>query len=268
MGEVAHDAGLALAPRLGVGLGHIDPARDIDMSARRIGAQRLGGLLESGPIGRGLPGQLCERRPARQEKAEAHARRHPDRAPGRAGEEDRRVRLLQRMGKHLVIAVDLELEILALMIGAFLVEQVHQQRQQLFLDVAARLEIDAEAVEFVFAIARAKAEREAAIAQDVDEGGVLGDAQRIGERRGDHGGADGDPLGQRRQIGGIDEDVRHDAVFIAEVMFRHPRIVVAELVRAQDLPRHPRMHVAMRVGLRFGVGMGREKDAEFHICLT
>jgi hypothetical protein len=38
-------------------------------------------------------------------------------------------------------------------IGALVEEDVHQQRQRFFLDVAARLEIDAEAVELVFAIA-------------------------------------------------------------------------------------------------------------------
>jgi len=74
------------------------PARDIDMSARRVGAQRLRGLLESGPIGRGLPGSSANGVQLGQEKAEAHARRDGDRAPGRAGEEDRRMRLLQRMG--------------------------------------------------------------------------------------------------------------------------------------------------------------------------
>ena len=83
---------------------------------------------------------------------------------------------------------------LALMIDALVVEELHQQRQRFLLDVAPRVEIDAEAVELVFAVARAEAERETAIAQNVDEGGVLRDAQRIGERQCHHRGADLDAL--------------------------------------------------------------------------
>ena len=158
----------------------------------------------------------------------------------------------------------LKLEILAVMIGALVVEQFHQQRQRLLLDVAPRIEVDAEAVEFVLAIARAEAERETAIAQNIDEGGVLGDPQRIGERQRDHRGADLDAFGQRREIGGIDEHVGHDAVFVAEVMLGDPGIVEAELVGAQDLLGDPRVHVAVRIGLGIGVGMRGEKNAEFH----
>ena len=109
-------------------------------------------------------------------------------------------------------------------------EQFHQQRQRLLLDVAPRFEVDAKAVELVFAIARAKAQHEAAVAENIDERGVFGDPQRIGERQRHDGGAELDAFRQRREIGGIDEHVRHDAVFVAEVMFGEPGIVVAELV--------------------------------------
>ena len=134
-----------------------------------------------------------------------------------------------------------------------LLQQLQQQRQRLLLDVAPAVEIDAEAVEFVFAVARAETEHEAAVAQDVDEGGVFRDPQRIGERQRHHRGADLDALGQRREIAGIDEDVGHDAVFVAEMMLGDPGIVEAELVGAHDLLRDPRVHVAVRIGLGLGV---------------
>ncbi len=162
-----------------------------------------------------------------------------DRAFGRTGEEHRRIGLLNGVRKNLVGAVDLVLEMLAAMIDAVLLQQLEQQRQCLLLHVAPPFEIEAEAVELVFAVARAEPEHEAAVAENVDEGRVLGDPHRIGERQRHHRGADLDPLGQRREIAGIDEHVRHDAVFVAEMMFRHPGIVEAELVRAQDFTRDP-----------------------------
>ena len=175
------------------------------------------------------------------------------------------MRLLHRMGKQLVVAIDLELEMLARVRGPLFLEQLEQQRQRLLLDVAPRLEIDAEAVELVLAVARAEAEREAAVAQDIDEGGVLGDPQRVRERQRHHGGADLDALGQRREIGGIDEHVRHDSVFVAEMMLGHPGVVEAQLVNAHDLPGDAGMNIAVRVGLGVGVGMGGIENAEFHV---
>ncbi len=62
------------------------------------------------------------------------------------------MRLLQRMRKQLIGAVDLELEMPAMMSGALRRQQLHEQRQRFFLNVAPRLEIDAEAVELVLAI--------------------------------------------------------------------------------------------------------------------
>src|SRR6266851_340278 len=185
-------------------------------------------------------------------------------SPSNGVQEDRRVRLLQRMREELVFIVDLDPEMLAAMVDALAAEHVHEQRQRLLLDVAPRLEIDAEAVEFVLAITRAEAEGEAPVAEDVDEGGVLGDAQRIGERQRHHRGADPDALGQRREISRVDEDIRHDAVLTAEVMLGDPRGVEADLVGAQDFARHAGVHVAMRIGLDVRIGMGREENAEFH----
>jgi len=54
-----------------------------------------------------------------------------------------------------------------------------------------------------------------------------------------------------------------NAVFVAEMMLGDPGIIVAEFVRPQDLPRHLRVHVAVRIGL--GVRMRREENAEFQM---
>jgi hypothetical protein len=53
---------------------------------------------------------------------------------------------------------------------------------------------------------------------------------------------------------------------ITEVMLGEPGVVEPELVGAADFARHPRMHAAVRIGLRVGIGMGREQDAELHFC--
>ncbi len=174
------------------------------------------------------------------------------------------MRLLQRVREQLVGAGHVEVEMLAVMGDALVVEEVEQQRQRLLLDVAPRLEVDAEAVELVFAIAGPEAENETAAAQNVEERRVLGDPQRIGERQRHHRGADLDALRQAGEIAGIDEDVGHDAVFAREVMLGEPGVIEAELVGAQDLAGDAGMHVAVRIGLGIDVGMGGEQDSEFH----
>ena len=263
--EVLHDAFFALALGLGVGFGDIDPARHVDVAARAVGSPLRRRLFERVAIDLGLARQLGERRPARHHGAEAVAAGDAERALGRGGEEDRRVRLLDRMREQLVGAVDLGGEIPALVVDALVVQELHQHRQRFFLDVAAVLEVDAERVELILAVARAEPQHEAPAGQDVDEGGVLRDPQRIGERQGHDGSADLDALGQRREITGVDEHVRHDAVFIREVVLGDPGVVVAELVGPHDLLGDARMDVAVRVGLGRRVGMGREENSEFHL---
>ena len=143
-------------------------------------------------------------------------------------------------------------------------QQLEHERQGFLLEIAPAVEVDAEAVELVFAVTRAQTEGEAAVAENVDEGCVLHDPQRIGERQCHDGSADLNALGQCREIPGIDENVGHDAVFIAEMMLGDPGIVEAELIGAQDLLRDPMVNVAVGIGLGFGVRMRREKNAEFH----
>jgi hypothetical protein len=48
------------------------------------------------------------------------------------------------------------------------------------------------------------------------------------------------------------------------MMLGDPRIIEAELIGAQDLPRDPLMNVAVRIRLGLGVRMRREENAEFH----
>jgi hypothetical protein len=63
------------------------------------------------------------------------------------------MRLLHRVWKHFVGAVDLETKMLAVVIDALALQQLQHQRQRLFLKIAPAIEIDAEAVELVFAVA-------------------------------------------------------------------------------------------------------------------
>jgi hypothetical protein len=79
------------------------------------------------------------------------------------------VRLLHRLRKQFIGAVDLDLEMLALMRDALVVKKIHQHRQRLFLDIAPAFKIDTEAVEFIFAIAGTETELKPAVAQNVDE---------------------------------------------------------------------------------------------------
>src|SRR5579863_9696670 len=264
MRQVAHDARLALVLGPGVGFGNVNPAGYIDMAARRIVAQLLRRFGEQRAIVRALPRKLGDRRPTGEKQPEPKAGGDADRAIGGAGKENRRMRLLQRLRKDLVLAADLDAKAFAVMLGALKVQQVEQERQRLLLDVAPRFEVDTEAIEFVFAVAGAEAKREPAVAQDIDEGGVFGDPQRIGERQRHHRGADLDAFRQRREVAGVNENVRHDAVFVAEVMFGEPGIIVAEFVGAHDLRRHPRVYVTVRIRLGLGVGMRGEQNAEFH----
>src|SRR5207237_3802946 len=122
---------------------------------RRIAAHVRGGRLELPPVVTDLPGEALERSPGREQEPEPHARRHADRAVGCAGEKDRRVRLLQRMREQRVVAIDLESEVLAAVVGTLGAQQLQQERQRLLLDVAPALEIRAESVELVFASPRA-----------------------------------------------------------------------------------------------------------------
>ena len=117
------------------------------------------------------------------------------------------MRLLQGVWKELVVPVDLEIKVFAVVVGTLLVQKLHQQPNRFFLNAAPTFEIDTEAVELVFAVPRAEPKHEAAFAQNIDKVHALVDPHRIGERQGHDRGADFDPLGQRRQVGSIDEHV-------------------------------------------------------------
>src|SRR3546814_6626630 len=104
------------------------------------------------------------------------------------------MRLLQRMRKQFVLAADIDVEILALVGDLTLREKFLDDRQCFFLNVPALIEGDAHAFELIRAIARSKAQQEAAVAKEVEEGGVFGDTNRIGHRQRNHAGADLDVL--------------------------------------------------------------------------
>ena len=145
--------------------------------------------------------------------------------------------------------------------------RIEDQRDGLFLDVAALVEGNAEALELVGPVAGSEAKHDPPAAQDVDEGGVLRDPHRIVERHRHHRGAEPDLLRLRSEIAHIGERVGQDAVLVAEMMLGDPGGVVAEPVRLDDLGGDARVHVAMRVGLAVGVRVRGEENAEFHQML-
>ena len=128
-------------------------------------------------------------------------------------------------------------------------EGLEHQADRLLDHVAAAVEILAQPLELVGPVARADAEHDAAVRQDVDEDGVLDDADRVVERQGDDAGAELDAAGLGREIGHVGEAVRHDAVAGGEVMLGDPGRVVAQPLGLDDLVRRAGMHVAVRIRL-------------------
>src|ERR1700730_11422603 len=107
--------------------------------------------------------------------------RAAERAIGGPGHEERRVGLLLADREDLVLALDARLEVRPLVPYAALVQERQDQVDGLLLDVAAMLEVPPEALELVGPVARAQPQHHAAAREDVPEGHVLDDADRIVE---------------------------------------------------------------------------------------
>src|SRR5579871_3659544 len=86
-------------------------------------------------------------------------------------------------------------EILALVVPAMAVPGVKHKADRLLDDVAPSVEILAQSLELIRPIAGADAQPDTTIAEDVDERGVLDDADRVVERQRDDGGANIDTAG-------------------------------------------------------------------------
>ena len=177
------------------------------------------------------------------------------------------MRLLKASREDLVVAGDGAVVKRPRVIDAAIVERFEDDRNRLLLGIVAGLEFNAEPLELVRPIARAEAQDEASLGQDVDECGVLDHPDRVLQRQRHHRGAELDALGLRREIGDIGERVGQDAVAVGEMMLGDPGDVVAEPVGGDDFAGHPRMHGAVRVGLALLVGMRGEQDSDLHACL-
>ena len=93
--------------------------------------------------------------------------------------------------------------------------------------------VDAEALELLDLVAKADAEIEPAVGEDVDGGGVLGDADGVVQREEQDPGADPDSCGQASNCGGDGQDGGRVAV-VDEVVLGDPDVVVAELLGVDD----------------------------------
>ena len=186
MRDVADDRLRAVGARLGVGIGDVDPAGDVDLAGRGIAAAFLGGLGELALVERGLRGQGLDAGQRRKHQAEAVAAAIADRAVGAAGHVERGMRHLQGLRQHLVGRRDGAVEVLALVIVAMAMEGLEHQPDGLLDHVAPALEVLAQPLEFVGPVARADAQHDAAVGQDIDEVRILDDADRVVERQRDH----------------------------------------------------------------------------------
>ena len=221
-GEIAH------ALRGMAGLVRI--VGDIDIALHR--QRHVGGIAPAG-----LPslGDHAAKRLRRLQAAmaEAHerrvaARRHARENLGMAARhEDFRHRQPERAHRELGARDAVELAgILHHAAGQALFQNVPGLQHLL----VAVVRVDAETVEFIRLIAAAQAQYEPASRQQVGEGGLLHQPQRLVERQGQYGRPEADMGGLRRAMGHHHEGGRADRM-VGEVMLREPGDVEAEILR-------------------------------------
>ena len=103
--DVTHDARFGVALGRFIGLRDVDPARHVDVAARRILVQGRWCLLHVLPVEADLPRERLDRRQRGEHEAEAVARRIRHRAVRAGGHEERRVRLLDTDREDFVLAL-------------------------------------------------------------------------------------------------------------------------------------------------------------------
>ena len=207
MADVPDDALLGVAPGRRVRVGHVDPAGDIHLAERGIPVERGRRGPQVALVEVDLPGEGLGRRERGEHEPEAVARRVAQGAVGGTGHEERRMRRLHAHREDLVVALDHRAEARALVPDAPLVEELEDEVDGLFLDVPPAVEISAEAVELVRAVARAQAQHHPAAREDVHEGHVLDHPDGIVERHRDHRAAEADARGPGRQVAHVAEHV-------------------------------------------------------------
>lgn len=129
------------------------------------------------------------------------------------------MRLLNRLREYLIIVANLKFEEFSVGRYALIMEALEDERNGFRLTLAPALEIDTEAGELVGTVARAEAELESAIAQDIDKGGVLDDAHRMMQWHDHHGGAELDARGLGRKVSQVSEGIGQYTVFIRKMVF-------------------------------------------------
>ncbi len=183
----------------------------------------------------------------------------------RARHPQRRMRLLIRLRQHVA---QRHVEVLAVMLGAAILEHRDDGLHGLFEDLALVLHRHAERLELGRRCAFAHAELATAARQQVEAGDTLGDARGMIRRDLVNAVAEPDLLGALAR--GREERFgrRRMRIFFEEVMLDFPRIVVAELVGEFDLAQRvliKPVFVALFPGAR---QLQLIKYAEFHLELS
>ena len=211
-----------LPERLGV-VGHEAAGREQHLEIGRIVALRgelLGPRFVDGPVGD-------------DHQVGAEARRAPGgRHAARADPEREGALHGRRRDRHVLHPV-----VLALQRDGFAVQRAAQDFQRFIHDSAALAAVDAEALELFDAVAEPDAEVEPPVAEDVDGGGVFGDADRVVQRQQQHPGADAHARGEPRGGRGDRQHRRRIAV-LDEMVLGNPDVVVAEPLGQLHLAEH------------------------------
>ena len=139
--------------------------------------------------------------------------------------------LLDRLGRDGDV---FDLVVAAVEADGFAVECAGDDFERLIHQARAMAAVDAEALELLDAVAEADAEVEASIAEDIDGGGVLGDADRVVQGQQQDPGADPDARGEARDRGGDGQHGGGVAV-VDEVVLGDPDVVVAKRFGELDL---------------------------------
>ena len=161
------------------------------------------------------------------QRADAAPAGHLDGLELRAGDPQRRMRLLDRLGQDVA---QREVEVRAVILAAAVPEHRDDAAHRVLPDRALVLEVDAERLQLGDPGALAHAELDAAVAEQVERGDLLGDRGGMVGGQLEDAVAQADVLGAL--AGGGEEDLRRRGVrvFLQEVVLDLPGVVVAEPV--------------------------------------
>ena len=169
------------------------------------------------------------------------------------------MRLLHRLHREQravgLVVVAVEGERLLVAIGG--AQVVHELEGRRFAEVV----VDAERREIARADAGHEAAFEAAAEHLIDDGDLLGEAERMVQRHDEAHGADAQALGSRAAGDGVERRRRHPAFVGAEMMLDAEAVVEAEVVAERKLA--PELLVALMRG-HVGLAPDMGEVGEFH----